>query len=97
MRSHEEEILSHLKKATTKDGFVDLMVASQIVGSDLLRQQAREGLIACKEELTLEDAGRIGLETMYGIFVGRMRCSKCDTVCRIWCASCKKYIREHKA
>jgi hypothetical protein len=84
MQSNKEEILSHLKKTVTKDGFVDLMVASDIiVGSDQLREQAMEGLIASKEELTLEDAGRIGLEVTYRVFVGRLRCDKCGTVCGV--------------
>jgi hypothetical protein len=93
MRPNKEEILSHLKKTVTKEGFVDLMVAFHIVGSDSLREQAMEGLIASKEELTLEDAGRIGLEMTYRVFVGRLRCDKCGTVCGVRCPTCKKFLR----
>ena len=94
MRSNEEEILSHLKKTVTKDGYVDLMVASHTVGSDSLRKQAMEGLIASKEELTLKDAERIGLKATYEAFVGRLRCNKCSTACRVWCPTCNKYSRQ---
>jgi len=94
MQSNKEEILSHLKKTVTKYGFVDLMVASHIVGSDSLREQAMQGLIASKEELTLEDAERMGLEATYEAFVGRLRCNKCGTVCGVRCPTCKKYLRQ---
>jgi hypothetical protein len=90
MQSNEEEILSHLKKTVTKEGFIHLMVASHIVGSDSLREQAT---ITSKEQLTLEDAGRIGLKATYEVFVGRLNCD-CGEVCGVWCKHCKKYIRQ---
>ncbi|KIM29696.1 hypothetical protein M408DRAFT_328561 [Serendipita vermifera MAFF 305830] len=70
MESVEGEILSHLQQAANnKEGHLDLLVASQVVGSSVLHQQAVEGLAPHKLQITIEEARVIGLESLHAIMI----------------------------
>jgi hypothetical protein len=63
----ETSILGRLKKASTTETYVDLMVASKIVDSQPLYQQALQGLISSKSKPNLLQARRIGIEAHHAI------------------------------
>jgi hypothetical protein len=65
----QAEIISQLKKAakTTKD-FINLMIASQVIDSEELYQEALRGLIRSEPKPTLEQAKRIGFDATYAVF-----------------------------
>lgn len=64
----EATILQQLQDSLTDTASsVDLMVASQITGSESLYKQALKALIAADEKPNLEQAKSIGLETTYAI------------------------------
>jgi BTB/POZ domain len=72
MDSVEKAILDHLKRANTTETYVDLMVASQIVNSKPLYQEAVQGLISSKPKLNLSQAKLIGIEAHYAIMEGTL-------------------------
>jgi hypothetical protein len=63
----ETAILGRLKKARTTENYVDLMVASKIVDSQPLYQQALQGLISSTPKPNLSQARRIGIEAHHAI------------------------------
>lgn len=69
METIEKEILAHLKQANDREGFVRLMVASQIVGSSMMHATAVTGLEPYKLEITIEEARMVGLESIHAIMV----------------------------
>jgi len=67
MQVMENELMSGLKEGQDTAGFLDLMIASQIVGSSELYEMALKGLIASEPKPTLEEAKVIGIEAYYAI------------------------------
>jgi hypothetical protein len=63
----ETAILRQLKKASTTAGYVDLLVAAQIIGSDSLYQNVLNVLKSSPTILDLEQSRRIGAEATYYI------------------------------
>jgi hypothetical protein len=80
----ENEIISMLEEVKTTEGYVDLMVASQVVSSKPVYQKALDGLYTAKPFPSLEQAKRIGVEAMYAIVMGR-KCPKCGQSCKMRC------------
>jgi hypothetical protein len=69
MEPIEEEILSHFKKATNKESYLNLTICSQIVGSASLYNQAISGLVRYRTSITIEEARQIGLEAIHRIMI----------------------------
>lgn len=67
----EEDILSHLKTSKTTSTFVDLMVASQIVDSQALYQQALQGLIKSNPSPDITEARRMGVDACHAVMSAR--------------------------
>jgi hypothetical protein len=67
MERIENAILDRLKQAYTTEAYVDLMVASQIVDSKPLYQQALQGLISSTPKPNILQARRIGVEVHHAI------------------------------
>jgi hypothetical protein len=67
MDGFETAILERLSQAHSTETFVNLMVASQIVDSQSLYQQALQGLISCTPKPNLLQATRIGVEAHHAI------------------------------
>ncbi|KIM29691.1 hypothetical protein M408DRAFT_328556 [Serendipita vermifera MAFF 305830] len=63
----EEDILSQLQTASTTSSYVDLMVASQIVDSQPVYQQALQGLIKSSPKPNLEQARGIGIDVCHAV------------------------------
>jgi hypothetical protein len=61
----EADIIEVLKKTSTYNGFVDLIVASRIVGSDELYQDGIQRLISSKSSPELEQSKRMGAEVTH--------------------------------
>jgi len=67
MESIESDLIKQLKNSTTADGYVDLMVASHMIGSDELYQAGLQGLVSSGKLPTVEQAKRIGVEATYAV------------------------------
>ncbi|KIM19478.1 hypothetical protein M408DRAFT_334392 [Serendipita vermifera MAFF 305830] len=99
----EEDILDKLKTASTTSSYVDLMVASQIVDSQSLYQQALQGLIKSNSKPDLAQARRIGVDAYHAVMsagpqvpaVDRMwiHCATHSTVGTWGCSACHEYVR----
>ena len=101
MESIETAIINQLKTASTTPGYVDLMVASRIVGSEPIYQQALQGLIATTPKPDLVQARRIGVDAHYAVIEASMAaltsalananaigtCPHCSIICRPWCST----------
>jgi len=74
----EAAILKELGRASTTPGYVDLMVAAQIVGSQQLRQQALDGLISTRQKLCGAQAQRIGGEATFAALTAPGKCGYCN-------------------
>jgi lipopolysaccharide biosynthesis regulator YciM len=74
----EAAILKQFGRASATPGYVDLMVAAQIVGSQQLYQQALDGLISTRQHLSLAQAQRIEGEATFAVLApSRKECSTC--------------------
>lgn len=71
MEKIEEDMIKILSIAQTTSDLVDLMVASQITGSDTLYKQAMDGLASSNPPLTLDQARLIGLDALYALFIAQ--------------------------
>ncbi|KIM28610.1 hypothetical protein M408DRAFT_329376 [Serendipita vermifera MAFF 305830] len=69
MEEIEADVINELKKNISMDGYVDLMVASQIVGSDELHQTGLKGLISSQTAPNLDQAIRIGVEATHAVML----------------------------
>jgi hypothetical protein len=65
----ETATVRQLQKASTTAGYVDLIVAAQIIGSNNLYQKVLKVLKANPTMLELEQAQRIGAEATYHILI----------------------------
>jgi hypothetical protein len=79
MESIEETVIEHLKEGDATVHYIDLMVASRIVDSQSLYQQALEGLIKSEPKPTLVQARRIGLDAYHSIIVAASAASAATT------------------
>jgi hypothetical protein len=82
MDTLENDALSMLEEDKTTAGYVDLMVGSQIVGSDSHYQKALVGLKTSDPIPSVEQARRIGAESIYLVLTER-------TVQQIGVATCR--------
>jgi len=73
METIQAEIISHLEEAKTTGDWINLMLASQLINSERLYDDALQGLIQSEPQPTLEQAKRIGFDAMYAIFSGIIR------------------------
>jgi hypothetical protein len=104
MQPTEDEILTMLKADDSTAGYVELMVASQIIGSQALHQQALLGLISSEPKPDLEQAKRIGIEAYHELMQGGLfpppaasRWVHCPSHALGYssCSSCRAYIWDH--
>jgi hypothetical protein len=95
MESIETEILSHFENSRDKQGFMNLMIASQIVGSLPLRHRAIQGLTPYKLEITLEEAEQIGLEAVHSMMTSLPKCT-CGRTPGLHCI-CGKWLSQSSA
>ena len=56
--------------------YVDLMVASRIIGSEVRYQEALQHLISSEAELTLDQAKRIGIEAAHAVLTAALSAAK---------------------
>ncbi|KIM20847.1 hypothetical protein M408DRAFT_333786 [Serendipita vermifera MAFF 305830] len=63
----EQTTIEKLKQKQTTEGYVDLIVAAQIIGSDQLYQHALQSLISSIPKPDLTQAKRIGVEAYHTI------------------------------
>jgi hypothetical protein len=85
----EEDLLSKLRRDGTP-ALLDLLVASQHVGSTTLYQQAIEGLISSRPKPTLEEARRVGLRAYHAIMSqSKLRCIQHKSKSEVRCGACK--------
>lgn len=95
----EEDILSHLKAVNTTSGYADLLVASRIIDSQALYQQALQALVELDPELDLNEAKRIGVEAYHAVVSARTRIPlnhrvwiHCPAHVSSWgCTNCHEY------
>lgn len=95
MDSIESAIIDQLKQASSTADYVDLMVASQIVGSTSLRQRALDGLVSSDPKPSLAQARLIGLDATYTVMQAAnaalvqsgttKQCSRCPRSCVLYC------------
>jgi hypothetical protein len=67
MEKVEGEIIKELKKTTTYDDSVDLVVASKILNSEALAQDAIRRMVATATLPTKDQALRMGVEVTHSI------------------------------
>lgn len=88
METIANDVLYMLKKANTAAQYVNLMLASRIIGSDQLYLQAFNGLRNSNPRVTIEQARILGVDIVYEIYnceatcrhsicTGRLRCNVC--------------------
>lgn len=65
----EKETIKTLSIAQATSDLIDLMVASQIIGSEALYQQAMNGLSSSNLLPTLDQAKLIGLDALHALFI----------------------------
>jgi hypothetical protein len=94
----EGDIVSGLKDATDTAGFIDLMIASQVVDSPPLYETALKGLIASRPKPTLGQAILIGVEAYHAIMSASTNdrdgvCNRCGFAGRLAlaCDQCGNY------
>jgi len=94
MDAIEETLLSDLETKTTTEGYIDLMLASRVIGSDPLYEKALQGLIASEPKPTLEEAQLIGVDAYYAV-MSRSRfkprdhpCTSCHQTRYLMCNNC---------
>lgn len=75
METIETFILNRLKQAATTAAYVDLMVASRIVGSEPLCHQALKGLIVSHPKPDLVQAMQIGVAPYHAVMTAALHAS----------------------
>jgi hypothetical protein len=100
METIEKDIIGQLEKSKSVLDPTDLMVISQTIDSPSLYEKAKELLIKREENLTLDNAERIGLSSTYDILMARSkrppRCPHCHPsrpalTFQIVCTDCGNY------
>ncbi|KAG8817362.1 hypothetical protein FRC18_000576 [Serendipita sp. 400] len=72
MEELETKIIQELKNTSSHDGFVDLVVASQIVGSEELYQDGLQRLVSAKSAPTLAQSTRMGAQATHTVMMAAM-------------------------
>ena len=99
MDTIEKDVIDTLKNNSTTSGYVEWMVASQIVDSKELYEEALGGLIASGEMLNPKQARQIGTDALCAIlnavrnpFISPCKhCTKSPTKVSAWlCGHCGK-------
>jgi hypothetical protein len=85
----EEDLLKKLRREGTR-ALLDLLLASQIIGSSTLYEEAIKGLVSSRPKPTLEEAREIGLKAYHSIMSqSKLRCVEHPTeTAQIVCRSC---------
>jgi hypothetical protein len=100
MDKFEAAILLRLQKYSNNfAGYVDLMIAAQITGSEDLHKQALKALIASHEKPNLAQSKRLGLEAVHAIMMAKLvtaeasrgKCENCSAHTNWYCESCESY------
>jgi hypothetical protein len=84
---------ARLERASTTDEYVELILASQLLSSEKLYQQALKALAGQWMVITLKQAQKIGMKAYYELtWRYRTICSACDKVddSVLYCDSCNK-------
>ncbi|PVF93899.1 hypothetical protein CPB86DRAFT_835133 [Serendipita vermifera] len=79
MQEIERDVIKELEKNSTYGGLIDLIVASKIVNSDEIYQDAIRRLISLNGSLKLEQAKRIGAEATFSIMRAEMKRPRTST------------------
>jgi hypothetical protein len=89
----EENILEVFNGAVSTAEYVDLLVAAQIVGSDVSYQKALDALKAAETKPDLAQARRIGAEAIHAIMMANIGSGKCRHCCHKlnYCGQCAQY------
>jgi len=74
MEVMESGIIKQLESFLTTAGYVDLLVASQLIDSKALYNKALNALIAHSQKPTLDQAKRIGFDAYFAIMDQLSRC-----------------------
>jgi hypothetical protein len=72
MENVEKNILGELNSVSTTAGYVDLMVAAQIINSETLYRQVLQSLISSTPQPDLAQSRRIGVEATYSILEAKI-------------------------
>ncbi|PVG00440.1 hypothetical protein CPB86DRAFT_225962 [Serendipita vermifera] len=98
----EEDIIKYLENCNSLQDVSSLLVVAQIVGSTSLYDKAKGILIKREDNMTLEDARRIGLDTAYEILIARNKmprhkCPTCFPRQPVWvyCEECDGTYQSH--
>jgi hypothetical protein len=67
MKEFEDKMLTQLQAATSKEGFLALLTASQIMDSRELYARGVRGLAGLPTMLSEKEAENIGIKTFYDI------------------------------
>jgi hypothetical protein len=86
MEKITQDVVEELKKATTYDGFVDLVVASQVIDSAPLYQDGMQRLISSGLPPNKEQSRRIGTDATHAVMIaviGSLKASNAAEVASI--------------
>ncbi|KAG8750253.1 hypothetical protein FRC14_000682 [Serendipita sp. 396] len=72
MEELETKIIQELKNTSSHDGFVDLVVAAQLVGSEELYQDGLQRLVSAKSAPTLAQSTRMGVQATHAVMMAAM-------------------------
>jgi len=86
-----------IKQLESMKAYVDLIIASRIIDSNEISKKALQGLLASPMKLTLEDAKRVGVDTLFVVMRASIMCCNLSGE-RCWatrthypCWSCKTW------
>ena len=92
MESIEEAIIKQLKRlANNTRGYVDLMVASQLLDSKPLYDEALQALKSMRPKPDFTQASRIGFRAYFEVVENELRCDKICSSGSLVCYSCKQW------
>jgi len=79
MNKMEAAVITRLEKVFTTAGYVDLLLATQMVGLAPLYDKALEALANSDTKLDLEQSRRIGIDATYEIMDARLRAAELES------------------
>jgi hypothetical protein len=92
METIEGAIIKQLKRlAKNTVAWVDLMVASQLLDSKPLYDEALQGLRAIRPKPDFTQASRIGLRAYFEVVENELRCTKICSGSSVACYSCRQW------
>lgn len=80
MEKIEKEIIEELKKTSSYEGFIDLIVASRVIDSDQLYQDGLHRLISSGLSPTMAQANRMGSEATHTVMTAYTETLKATNV-----------------